>query len=331
MKLVTFSIATPLGHISRIGALANGRAIDLAAVYADLLFKEGVYAAQELAQAIIPQDMAEFLSRWPLARGAAERALTAATAFSDNATTSLGARASYGESEYCLRIPLRPRRLKDYLVYEGHKKKAMERRSQQMPELWYRMPTYTNRNVCGLADPGQDIIWPNYSNKLDFEFEIGAVIGKVGKNISAADAGAYIAGFTIYNDFSARDVQADEGKIGAGAGKSKDFDYGNVLGPCIVTADEIDPSNIEMILRVNEEEWSRGNTSGMKFSWGQIIENASRDETIFPGDLFASGTMDNGCCLELERWFKPGATIEMEAAGIGILRNRVVKSDLSAN
>ena len=164
MKLVTFSIATQLGHISRIGALANGRAIDLAAVYADLLFKEGVYAAQELAQAIIPQDMAEFLSRWPLARGAAERALTAATAFSDNATTSLGARASYGESEYRLRIPLRPRRLKDYLVYEGHKKKAMERRSQQMPELWYRMPTYTNRNVCGLADPGQDIICLLYTS-----------------------------------------------------------------------------------------------------------------------------------------------------------------------
>ena len=195
-----------------------------------------------------------------------------------------------------------------------------------MPELWYRMPTYTNRNAYGLGEPDQDIAWPSYTERLDFEFEIGAVIGKAGRNIKPEDAGAYIAGFTIYNDFSARDVQADEGRIGAGVGKSKDFDQGNVLGPCIVTADEIDPANIEMVLRVDGEEWSRGTTAGMKFSWGQIIENASRDETIYPGDVFASGTMDRGCSLELERWIAPGAVIEMEARGIGLLRNRVVRN-----
>ena len=150
------------------------------------------------------------------------------------------------------------------------------------------------------------------------------MIGRQGRDIKADDALDYVAGFTIYNDFSARDVQADEGRIGAGAGKSKDFDQGNVLGPCIVTLDEIDPADIDMILRVDGEEWARGHTRGMKFSWGQIIENASRDETIFPGDVFASGTMNKGCCLELDRWFKPGAPIEMDAAGIGILRNTVV-------
>ena len=186
------------------------------------------------------------------------------------------------------------------------------------------MPTYTNRNICGLADPGEDIAWPSYSNKLDFEFEIALVVGKRGRDIKAAEAGDYIAGFTIYNDFSARDVQADEGEIGAGAGKSKDFDQGNVLGPCIVTPDEIDPAGIAMTLRVNGEEWSRGSTTAMKFTWGQIIENASRGETIYPGDVFASGTMDRGCCIELERWFEPGTVIEMEAEGIGVLRNRVV-------
>jgi 2-keto-4-pentenoate hydratase/2-oxohepta-3-ene-1,7-dioic acid hydratase in catechol pathway len=324
MKLVTFSIDTPLGDIARIGALVDERVVDLAAVYAELLSKEGVYAAREVAQAIIPVDMVDFLSRWPLAQEAAQRALTAAGEFAPEATTSSGTRVSYGKGEYRLQIPIRPRRLKDYLVFEAHKKKAMERRGLQMPELWYRMPTYTNRNTYGIADPEQDIIWPSYSNKLDFEFEIAVVIAKTGKNISAQDAGSYIAGYTIYNDFSARDVQANEGKVGAGAGKSKDFDYGNVLGPCIVTADEIDPANIDMTLRVNGEEWSRGNTKGMKFSWGQIIENASREETIFPGDVFASGTMDNGCCIELERWFKPGAVIEFEAKGIGLLKNRVV-------
>jgi 2-keto-4-pentenoate hydratase/2-oxohepta-3-ene-1,7-dioic acid hydratase in catechol pathway len=320
MKLVTFSIATPLGAMTRVGAQQNGRVVDLAAAYAELLATRGVFAAQELAAATIPGDMAEFLARWPHAREAAEQALAAGMPV----TNRFGARTSYGEGEYSLRIAIRPRHLKDYQVYEAHKKKAMQRKGLEMPELWYRMPTYTNRNIMGLADPGEDIVWPPYSKKLDFEFELAAVIGKSGKNIRAEDAHEYIAGFTIYNDFSARDVQADEGRIGAGAGKSKDFDQGNVLGPCIVTPDELDPANIDMVLRVDGEEWARGNTGGMKFSWGQIIENASRDETIFPGDVFASGTMDHGCCLELERWFEPGAVIEMEAKGIGTLRNRVV-------
>lgn len=324
MKLITFSIATPLGDMSRVGALHDGRAIDLAAAHAWHLHERGVHAASTLAEALIPADMVDFLARWPVAREAAEAALSFAAAQPQDAVSPLGARISYARDEYRLRIPLRPRRIKDYLVYEEHKKKSMARKGLEMPELWYRMPTYTNRNICGLADPGDDIVWPSYSQKLDFEFELAVVIGRQGRDIKAADALDYVAGITIYNDFSARDVQADEGRIGAGAGKSKDFDQGNVLGPCIVTLDEIDPADIAMILRVDGEEWARGHTGGMKFSWGQVIENATRGETMFPGDVFASGTMNRGCCLELERWFKPGARIDMEAAGIGTLTNRVV-------
>lgn len=325
MKLVSFSVDTPCGPIDRVGALAGDGVVDLAAAYAGELSRRGVYAAAELAQALIPPDMTAFLSRWPDGWEAAKAAVAFAATLPPDAINPFGARLFHRDADYRLRCALRPRRIKDYLVYEEHKKKSMKRRGLTMPELWYRMPTYTNRNICGLADPGQDIAWPSYSEKLDFEFEIGMVIGRSGRNIRAADAAGYIAGFTIYNDFSARDVQADEGKIGAGAGKSKDFDQGNVLGPCIVTADAIAAAEIEMVLRVDGEEWARGNTRGMKFSWGQIIENASRDETIFPGDVFASGTMDRGCGLELDRWIAPGAVIEMEAAGIGVLRNRVVR------
>ena len=324
MKLATFSIATPLGDVSRIGALRDGRVVDLAASHAWQLHDRGVYAATDLAAATIPPDMTDFLARWPVSRIAAEDSLSFAASLPADAVSPSGARVSYGAGEFRLRIPIKPRRLKDYLVYEEHKKKSMARKGLEMPELWYGMPTYTNRNVCGLADPGEDIVWPAYSNKLDFEFELAVVIGRAGRDIRAADAMDHIAGITIYNDFSARDVQADEGRIGAGAGKSKDFDQGNVLGPCIVTLDEIDPSDVSMVLRVDGEEWARGHTSGMKFSWGQIIENASRSETIFPGDVFASGTMNRGCCLELGRWFKPGARIEMDAAGIGVLQNKVV-------
>ena len=202
--------------------------------------------------------MVAFLSRWPLARAAAEEAVKFIDDQPLSACSPLGARVAYSVNEYRLCTPLRPRRLKDYLVYEEHKKKSMARKGMALPDLWYRMPTYTNRNVCGIADPDEEIWWPAYTNKLDFEFELAVVIGKRGRDIKAADAPDYIAGFTIFNDFSARDVQADEGTIGAGAGKSKDFDQGNVLGPCIVTPDEIDGMNIEMILRVNGEEWSRG-------------------------------------------------------------------------
>jgi len=249
MKFVTFAVATPVGEVRRIGVLQQNDVLDLAAIYAWHLLAVGVYEAKDLAEAILPDDMVGFLSRWPLARTAAEEAVKFIDDKRLSARSPLGARVAYSANEYRLCTPLRPRRLKDYLVYEEHKKKSMARKGMALPDLWYRMPTYTNRNVCGIADPDEEIWWPAYTNKLDFEFELAVVIGKRGRDIKAADAPDYIAGFTIFNDFSARDVQADEGTIGAGAGKSKDFDQGNVLGPCIVTPDEIDGMNIEMILR----------------------------------------------------------------------------------
>src|SRR4051812_37743339 len=131
MQLVTFSIATPLGAMTRVGAQKDGRVVDLAAAYAELLAARGVFAAQELAAATIPESMADFLARWPHSREAAEQAL----AVDMPATSRFGARTSYGEAEYTLRIPIRPRRLKDYLVYEAHKKKSMQRKGLEMPEL----------------------------------------------------------------------------------------------------------------------------------------------------------------------------------------------------
>ena len=260
----------------------TGRAVDLAAAYAWQLHERGVHAATALAEALIPVRHGGVSgalaggTRGGPGRHFRSRLRSPINAVSPSAPASVTRPKNIG-----LRIPLRPRRLKDYLVYEEHKKKSMARKGLEMPELWYRMPTYTNRNICGFADPGEDMHWPSYSKKLDFEFELAVVIGRQGRDIKAADALKYVAGITIYNDFSARDVQADEGRIGAGAGKSKDFDQGNVLGPCIVTLDEIDPADIAMILRVDGEEWARGHTGGMKFSWGQIIENASSARRSF--------------------------------------------------
>ena len=322
MKFVTFAVDTPLGPLSRVGALIKDHVVDLAAAYEALLASQGVFAARDLAEATIPSDMREFLGRWPLALNAAKEGLAFCERASAKASPS-GARLGYGSGEYRLQVPVRPMRIKDYLTFEEHKRKGFAKLGLKMPEVWYKNPTYTNRNVLGIAGPDEEIAWPAYTNKFDCEFEIGVVIGRAGRNVSAADSGKYIAGFTIYNDLSARDTQQEERDAGSGPGKSKDFDQGNVLGPCIVTPDELDPSNIDMILRVDGEEWSRGNTREMKFNWGQIIEHASREETMFPGDVFASGTMNNGCCLELDRWFKPGSVIEMEARGIGVLRSRI--------
>src|SRR5690606_29756244 len=137
-----------------------------------------------------------------------------------------------------------------YLTFEAHKKQAMARRGLPMPDLWYRMPTYTNRNHGAVAGPDEPIRWPAHSRKLDFEFEIGLVVGRSGRDIAPEDAASYIAGFTIYNDLSARDVQEDERTCGSGPGKSKDFDQGNVIGPCIVTPDEIDGQAIALRLVV---------------------------------------------------------------------------------
>src|SRR3954447_9700819 len=168
MKLVTFGITTPLGEVRRVGALQVDTVFDLAAIHAWRLAEQGVFEARKLSEAIIPPDMTEFLSRWPLAREAAEQALAFGSKLQREAVSPLGTRVAYGTNEYRLCIPLRPRRIKDYLVYEEHKKKAMARRGLAMPDLWYRMPTYTNRNACGLADPGEEIVWPAYCEKLDF-------------------------------------------------------------------------------------------------------------------------------------------------------------------
>ncbi len=327
MKLVTFLVNSPFGPIERIGALLGDDVIDIASAYECLLIREHVFEARAVSEGLIPPDMRAFLGRCPAAMQAAEKAMAFVSETrrgGSDVMPEIGRSVRFGPGRYSLRSAVRPARIKDYLTFEAHKKSAMARRGQTVPELWYQVPSYSNRNVLGIGHPNDDIIWPHYSKKLDFEFEIGLIVGRMGKDIRAEDASSYIAGFTIYNDFSARDIQANERIIGSGPGKSKDFDQGNIIGPCIATPDEVDGANIKMILRVNGEKWAEGSTAGMKHSWGKIVENASRGETIYPGDLLASGTMDGGCCVEADRWFEPGAEIEMEAVGIGILRNRVV-------
>ena len=192
-------------------------------------------------------------------------------------------------------------------------------------------PIYYLTNHMNVAAPDSVVRWPSYSRVADFELELAVVIGRTGRDISVGDAGGHIIGYTIYNDFSARDIQMREmaGRLGPAKGKS--FDGGNVLGPWIVTADALpDPQALSVQVRVNGEVWASSTTAGMLFSFPEIIAYVSRDETLHAGEVIGSGTVGNCCGLEQGRFLHDGDTVELEIAGIGVLRNRIAMPQGSA-
>ncbi len=194
----------------------------------------------------------------------------------------------------------------------------------KIPEVWYQQPIYYKANRFSVIGTDQDVIWPYYAKTMDFELEFGFFISKKGRDISREKAMDHIFGYSIFNDMSARDIQATEMQGGLGPAKGKDFDTGNIIGPCIVTADEIDPYNLTMIARVNGEEWSRGSSSSINWKFEDLICYISKSETLYPGEFFGSGTVGGGSGLELERYLAPGDIIELEVEGIGTLRNKII-------
>src|SRR5438270_293337 len=150
-----------------------------------------------------------------------------------------------------LLAPLRPRSLRDFLAFEGHLKNAMQRLGRPIANEWYSVPAFYKGMPDTVIGPDEEIPWPAYTEKLDHELELAAIIGRKGKDIAKEDALSYVFGYTIWNDVSARDVQTRELPIGMGPAKAKDWEGSNVLGPCIVTTDELDPSNVRMRGRVN--------------------------------------------------------------------------------
>lgn len=196
----------------------------------------------------------------------------------------------------------------------------------KVPDVWYKQPIYYKGNRFSVIGTGEDVYWPSYADKLDFELEFGLFIGKAGRDIAKSEARKHIFGFSIFNDISARDTQTVEMPGLLGPAKSKDFDTGNVIGPCITTADEIDPYNLTMIARVNGEEWCRNSSSTIHWSFEDLITYISKSETLHCGEFLGSGTVGGGSGLELERYLVPGDIVELEVEGIGVLKNRIVKS-----
>ena len=334
MRLVTFSVATPLGAARRVGAqIGDGQIVDLAGAYAAYLEARRLSSnAGGVAAALIPPDMVSFLDNGPVALEAARHGLEFVQerlADGKEAPTAPGgALIVFGPAAVRLLAPLpRPRTIRDFLCFEEHQRQAMRAlgRGSEIPEVWYQVPAYYKGNPSMVAGPDDDVVWPAYSQKFDYELEIAAVIGLRGRDIPVGEADRYIAGYTVYNDFSARDTQVPEMQLGLGPGKAKDFEGSNAFGPVLVTPDEINVRDLAMTARINGQVWSSGNSGTMYRTFADLIAHISRDETIYPGDVLGSGTVGSGSGLELDRWLQPGDTIELEIAGIGVLRNRIVK------
>lgn len=226
-------------------------------------------------------------------------------------------------SDARLKAPLKPRTLRDFLAFEGHLLNAFKNLGREIPAQWYEVPAYYKGLPDTVIGPEDELPWPSYTDKLDHELELAVIIGKAGKDIDIESAPAHIFGYTIWNDMSARDTQQRELPVGMGPAKAKDWDGSNVLGPCIVTPDEIDASDLRLTVRVNGEVWGSDTSAHMHHSFPAMIAYASRDLTLRPGEVLGSGTVASGSGLEQDRWLNPGDVIEMEAEGIGILRNTV--------
>lgn len=344
MRFVSFRYVDPF---ARAGILLGDLLIDLAAA-APLVFEgvegqrwqlidilngapdgTGIDGASEIAAAVLDQlgisDVDDLL--------AAEAEERLSSGF-NGALAIGGVEMVVPLSDARLLAPLpRPASLRDFYAFEQHVAAAARNRGRAVPPAWYDLPTFYFSNHGAIYGPEVDVHMPR-TDALDFELEIACVIGRSGRDIQPEDANEYIAGFTIMNDWSARDIQREEMTIGMGPAKGKDF--ATSLGPALVTLDELEAfelpdgrHNLTMIARVNGVECSRGNLRDIYYPFAELIAYASRDANLYPGDVLGSGTVGTGCLLELTAgegpWLSDGDVVELEIEGLGILRNRVVR------
>jgi 2-keto-4-pentenoate hydratase/2-oxohepta-3-ene-1,7-dioic acid hydratase in catechol pathway len=278
----------------RLGALAGQRVIDLPGAVGEPAFPPTMEALVEEGRPAL-QGAREALGRVDLER--------------------------HVVAEARLLVPLLPGSLRDFLAFEDHVKAGSARRGEPVPEAWYAAPSYYKGNHRSVFGPEEEIPWPPYTDELDYELEVAAILGSRGRDLDAGRAAQLVFGYTLMNDWSARDVQRKEMAVRLGPAKGKDF--ATSLGPCIVSADELDPSALRLTARVDGETWSEGSLGEARWTFPQMIAHVSQGEDVWPGDVYGSGTFAGGCGLDLGRFLWPGAVVELEADGIGVLRNRV--------
>lgn len=243
-----------------------------------------------------------------------------------------------------------PTSCRDGYAFRQHVASARRNRRVDMIPEFDQFPIFYFTNHNSVTGPGEIVCMPDHFEKLDFELEVSIVVCKPGRNIPAAEADDYIGGYMIMNDMSARGLQMEEMKLNLGPAKGKDF--ATIIGPMLVTPDELEPYkisakenhvgnayNLGMKCWVNGEQVSEGNFGDMDWTFAEIIERCSYGVQLFPGDVIGSGTVGTGCFLELngtgkfndpnykEQWLQPGDVVEMEIEKLGRLKNTIVKDE----
>jgi 2-keto-4-pentenoate hydratase/2-oxohepta-3-ene-1,7-dioic acid hydratase in catechol pathway len=313
---------------SAAGPLNAPVIIDLAALLASRILAEGgdPGRATSLARAIFPGNTVAMLGAWDRSRREVQALLELVDADPALLDSSgpLGPH-SYSRDQVRLLSPVdRPPALRDFFAFEDHMVNALRNLGQQVPTEWYEAPSHYVTRSASVFGPDETGQWPAYTEKLDFELEFAIVIGKRGRDIPAERAWEYIAGLTIFNDLSCRDVQRREMGTRVGPAKTKGFDRGCALGPYLVTVDEL-PRPFDAVMRasVNGELWSQGRAATIYWPIEQLIAHAAAGETLLPGDVLGSGTVGTGAGIEIGRWIKPGDTVRLEIDGLGALETRV--------
>jgi fumarylacetoacetate (FAA) hydrolase len=326
MRLVSFAEPGPGVDPGRsVGVLVGDSGREVLA-----LGRAAVLLGRTAEEADRLETLESMLEDWP-GRSALAREVTAASSTPVGVTATALARRPF-ESLTILPPVARPPSFRDAYTFEAHVKNARARRGLPVPPEWYEQPVYYYSNTGSLLGHGAQVPKPRWTEALDYELELAWVIGARAKDVPAKDWRSVVAGFTILNDWSARDVQRREMAVGLGPAKGKDF--ATSLGPALVTLDELDGvwsgdrPTLAMEASVNGRVLSRGNARDMHYGVGEVIARASQDVYLFPGDVFGSGTVGSGCLLELgpetHRWLSPGDEVTLAIERLGALTNRIV-------
>jgi fumarylacetoacetate (FAA) hydrolase len=314
MRLVTYSHPA-LGARSRAGVQQGDRLLD---------------AARLLDQSV-PMTMLQLLDGGP---EMLESLRTAAEKFARDHRDAVHLPREIAVPDWESRVhpPLpEPRSIRDFYAFEQHVAAGYTKRGRSIPPAWYEHPVFYYAHAGNILGPDETLAKPAETSELDFELELAAIIGKPGRDIAPEAAWEHVAGLTIMNDWSARDIQRQEMTVGLGPAKGKDF--ATSVGPAIVTLDEVasrrdgDRIELTMIARINGEEVGRDSSGAMHWSFPALIARASRGVTLQPGDVIGSGTCGSGCLLELgsevHPFLEPGDEVELEIEILGRLRTTV--------
>lgn len=217
--------------------------------------------------------------------------------------------------------PLDPSAYRDFMAFEKHFSFGYRWRGLEVPGVLYEFPVSYMGSVHGFLGPDDEVPWPHYTQHMDYELELGIVIGRRARDLTPESALDAIFGYTILNDFSARDIQLRE--MSGGLGPSKGKHFGSAVGPWIATSDVVPPAGLRMSSRVNGVPWCEANSSEMIWSIAELVAWASAGENLAIGTLLGSGTANGGSGVELDRRLQPGDVVELEIEGLGVLRNRI--------